>query len=73
MASKKQVAREPNARVVIEYYDEGVEVTIDHFERLTPGKIQRSLDYVITKWQQLQLQAVNANRAQTKEKENGTV
>lgn len=59
-------AAEPKARIVVEFYDETVTVNIHGFENLTPGKIQRSLDYILREWQTLQQRAIYEVRRRSK-------
>lgn len=57
----------PKATVVIQYFDDKTEVRINGFDKLTPGKIQRSLDFVIREWQRQQQAEINAKRKEIRD------
>lgn len=57
---KKKAA--PRATIVIQYFDNGVEVEIEHFERLNARKIQRGVEFAERKWQELQQEAIGKVR-----------
>ena len=62
MAKKKS-----NATIIIRFFDENTEVDIDGFEKISPGKIQRSFDFVLAEWHTHQQKAIQGKRRKDQE------
>lgn len=62
-------AKTPTSQITISYFGDRVEVEIDGFEKLTPAKIQRSFNFVLTNWQRQQQQAIYAHRREQRDGE----
>ena len=70
--SMVEAATTPDAVIVIQFFPNSVEVNIEQFENLTPGKIDRAYPLVQESWAMYQREVLLAQRrAHVEERLNG--